>query len=437
MTNESGHRLQRMQGRHRNEWEESDSEEEASTGHQQGDFWGDILTDEKESNITRIYFQNLNGIKWDTDGGNWPAICQAMGGIQADIMGFAEVNQNTAKAEIKQQMEQIANKHFEHQKMIMGTSNRMVRQTFKPGGTMMMTVMKTVSLAQESTRDRMGRWVSTRYQGNSNRRLTIIMAYQVCQQQRTGRNTAANQQINMILEESVAAGVRTRINPRQAFVRDLTDFVQQRQHEGDLIIILGDFNETVTEPNSGMIQLVATCNLLDVFGTKLKTTKTPATYKRGPRRLDHILASPEVYSMIARAGYDPFDYRGVFSDHRGMYLDLMTQELFGDGPVALAPKSRREFTADNPTQVTQYINTKYDELMKHNIITRISRLEELTSPDHALAERIDRDMFRAAHKAAIAAATTTAPPPPPTAPPPAPLRALPPSNARSAPPLFW
>lgn len=53
-------------------------------------------------------------------------------------------------------MEKIASKYFENKKMVTSTSNRQVRQTYKPGGTMMLTVMDTVSLAQETTRDRMG-----------------------------------------------------------------------------------------------------------------------------------------------------------------------------------------------------------------------------------------------------------------------------------------
>ena len=34
-----------------------------------GDYIGDILNDDKEENTTRVYFQNLNGLKWDKQGG--------------------------------------------------------------------------------------------------------------------------------------------------------------------------------------------------------------------------------------------------------------------------------------------------------------------------------------------------------------------------------
>ena len=326
------------------ECEESTSDDEDQQIQQQ-EFWGDELVEQKDENTIRIYFQNLNGIKWDKDGGNWPAICQAMAGIHADIFGFAEVNQNTAKLEVQQTLEHIASKYFDHKRIVMGTSNRQVRKTYKPGGTLMTTVMNTVSLIQETTRDRMGRWVATRYQGINQQRLTIIMAYQVCQSARTGNNTAVNQQMNMILEEAVIQGITTRRNPREAFVEDLTRFIQDRQGAGDLILLMGDFNEPVTAMTSGMTQLLGNCNLMDVLGARLGTIRVPSTYKRGHSRIDYALASPALYPFIHKAGYEPFDYRGIFSDHRGLYLDLVIEDLFGSGPVKLATKTQREFSA--------------------------------------------------------------------------------------------
>jgi hypothetical protein len=173
---------------------------------------GDKLQEEKSDDITRIYFQNLNGLKWDNEGGTWPAICQAMAALHVDIMGFVEVNHDTSKYEVQTQLEKVAAKYYEHKRLVTGTSNRKVRRTFKPGGTMMMSVMGVVGHIQETSRDRMGRWVATRYQGQGNQKTTIIMAYQVCRTKRTGNNTAVNQQFNMLLEEAVNRGSLDRVN---------------------------------------------------------------------------------------------------------------------------------------------------------------------------------------------------------------------------------
>ena len=56
-------------------WVESDDERDEQAQQQRPESGGDELIEEKDDNTTRVYFQNLNGIKWDNDGGNWPAIC--------------------------------------------------------------------------------------------------------------------------------------------------------------------------------------------------------------------------------------------------------------------------------------------------------------------------------------------------------------------------
>ena len=66
----------------------SDEESQDSTHHDNHDlyatneFIGDILEEHKPTNTTRLYFQNLHGIKWDKDGGDWPEVCDAMSAVQ-------------------------------------------------------------------------------------------------------------------------------------------------------------------------------------------------------------------------------------------------------------------------------------------------------------------------------------------------------------------
>jgi exonuclease III len=242
----------------KSQWSEDDGEEEEMTQrtyYSRTNHAGDELIEEKGENVVRVYFQNLNGLKWDKYGGIWPMACQSMAAIQADILGFAEVNQDTSNYDIKRQLEAVAAKQFGQMRLIAATSNRAVRKTFKPGGTMMLTTNSMAKWIHETSRDRMGRWVTTRYRGENNQKLSVIMAYQVCQHKRTGHNTAVNQQINMILEEAVANGIHTRLNPREAFINDLIHFIRTRQQDGDKIILIGDFNETMTDPNSGISRL--------------------------------------------------------------------------------------------------------------------------------------------------------------------------------------
>jgi hypothetical protein len=65
----------------------------------------------------------------------------------------------------------------------------------------------------------------------------------------------------------------------------------------------------------------------------------------------------------------------------------------------MAPYKQRDFNSKQPG-VAAYVLTKVKELSYHNVGTRIQRLSELTAPNHALAESLDRDMQRAAIHAA-------------------------------------
>jgi len=110
-------------------------------------------------------------------------------------------------------MNEVAKRQFDHVCLVTASSNRKGKRAYKPGGTTMLTMMETVAISKEHTKDRLGRWVSTQYSCGDNKNVTIIGAYQVCQNQRMGNLTAATQQINPMLEESANLGIQEKPNP--------------------------------------------------------------------------------------------------------------------------------------------------------------------------------------------------------------------------------
>ena len=262
-----------------------------------------------------------------------------------------------------------------------------------------MVVENTATLLQSTTRDRMGRWATVRLLGTNNTAITIISAYQVCQTSITGRNTAVNQQISQLIEEATKDKATTRINPRDAFIRDLHQHINQQQQHGDKILLFGDFNEEITETDSGMATISTNCSLVDVFASRLGTPNYPSTWQRGKKRIDYVLASPSLLPMIKAAGYEPYGYR-LTSDHRGIFVDLNTRLMFGHKPTHIAPPSQRDFESHNPGTIPQYITSIIRELEAHNFTTRLKELTQLQQPDHKLAEKLDRDLERAAKHAA-------------------------------------
>lgn len=160
--------------------------------------------------------------------------------------------------------------------------------------------------------------------------------------------TAAAQQQTSLISERCHSQDDSRLHPRQAFISDLQAFILQIQAANEDVILVGDFNEELNAPNSRMGELATRCGLADVFAIRLGSSDLPATYQRGTKRLDYVLATPLLVPSIIAAGYDPFSYR-IPSDHRGMYIDLVTEALFRHQIPPLAPASRRELVSSTHT----------------------------------------------------------------------------------------
>ena len=148
-----------------------------------------------------------------------------------------------------------------------------------------------------------------------------------------------------------------------------------------------------------MDQLATTCELADLFSIRLGNPNNPPTYQRGPRRIDYVLITPSLLDHVTAAGYDPFGYR-IPSDHRGMYIDFDTTSLFSQEITKMASVERRGFKSTDPGIVKQYVQAKMTYLAEHRFFNRLHTLNNLTKPDHTLAESLDRDLQRASYHAA-------------------------------------
>jgi endonuclease/exonuclease/phosphatase family metal-dependent hydrolase/vacuolar-type H+-ATPase subunit H len=363
------------------------------------EFFGDPLNENPDRNTTRIYIQNLNGLTWNSDGGRWPYVCETMDSIQADIACFSELNTDTNRYEIRTKMEQICRRQFDQNYLVLASAANKTTTHYKPGGTAILSRNAITSRIKTHTRDRMGRWASISFTISTTKKLRVISAYQVCSNAKPGTNTAASHQNAQIIAEHVSDQDIQRKTPRQAFIQDLQNFIKQIQAEGEEVILAGDFNDDITLPQSGMHQLATTCCLVDLFSIRLGTTNSPITYQRGSKRLDYILISPNLLPMVQAAGYDPFGYR-LPSDHRGMYIDLSTHELFDQELPQIQAAHKRDFRTSTPGVIQAYVMAKIKYLQDHRFFERLQILNDLHESNHVLAESLDRDFERASFHAA-------------------------------------
>ena len=94
-------------------------------------------------------------------------------------------------------------------------------------------------------------------------------------------------------------------------------------------------------------------------------------------------------SLVA-AGYEAFNERFI-SDHRGYFLDLDTNVLFGSPTQELASFNRRQLRTSNIKHNTAYIDRLHKLLEAHNVFERAQQLT-YAGDRHSLAEAIDKDM---------------------------------------------
>lgn len=74
-----------------------------------------------------------------------------------------------------------------------------------------------------------------------------------------------------------------------------------------------------------------------------------------------------------------------------MYMDLLaTEMLFGTKGNHIQAARYRDFSAEKPDVVFKYIETKYNELIKHNFVSRLEQLEQAsvnTNPQFCRKDR--------------------------------------------------
>ena len=351
------------------------------------DYWGDIL-EEKPNDCTRVYALNVNGLRLDGRGGKFDTLCRMLKEAQADVFCGQEHNLDTTQPRVRKIIFDTAAQHWERHRIALGTTPIQFERTYKPGGTMAITVGSLTGRVVNQVRDKWGRWVCQEYLGKTSNRLVIFSIYQpIVTTSDEGKITVTAQQRSLLLRAQDPLS-----DPRQAFRRDLVQALQSYYTSDTALLVLGDFNESLGSDIEGMTKIAGLFDLVDLMASR-HSSSPPATYARGTRRLDYALASPHVCGALRKAGYDAFNER-FHSDHRGYYFDFDTAILFGTNTQQLAPREPRGLKANNVKQVTEYIRRKHELLTNCNAFERVLKLHQCDNR-HTYAEKLDKDMVAA------------------------------------------
>lgn len=372
--------------------EETEQQEEEIRQYRKNEHVGEPMN-RKSAESTRFYCKNVNGLDIDRQGGDITEICTEMQKTETDILLATEPGVCHKHHWIGDIIRKTARKEMKHSLVALASSRRKYKSYKKPGGSMMIAHGRTRGRITASGTDEYGRWSWMRLNSKLGG-VMVLSAYQVGDKLdfdddgQKGRKTARLQQHSMLKEDN---RVET---PREAFRKDLIEFLLPAKKRGDSILIMGDFNE-VFEGKSGMMDVADALGMIDLLDVKLGTQKF-GTHVRNEseERIDYALGSPRLVLAIRQCGYEPFgrNYKG---DHRGFYIDFDTKKLFGTELHELMSPSKRGIHSKDKKNRARYVKAKYEELLSHNFFERLRELYNNDNPDHPLAERLDKDWLRA------------------------------------------
>lgn len=360
--------------------------------------WGDSIH-ETPGELHRIYFQNIDGLRNDVD--EIALYVSSMAQLQVGTFCWADPGLDFSQLTVRQSLQRPISQNFSAARSAYSSSTLPESAAssgtsgYQPGGTFTAT---TGRWATRSTGkplvdpSGLGRWSGLCYLGKCGKRLAILTAYRSPRQHPNGGFGFFDQQHSLLLSQGVKNP-----NVRKQFITDLVTFVNTLQSDGYEVLVSLDANETLgQDKHFGLAHLIDECTLIDLH--LLGPVEPPATYKYGSdRRIDYMLGSSAVASAVCRAGYNAYD-NGVFSKHRGLFIDLDFTQLMG-AVEPIAPTKARILRSEDQPSVDRYLEAFKKYADDHRLWERVQDLTTvactLTPAQCKVSfDTIDRDMTR-------------------------------------------
>jgi hypothetical protein len=331
---------------------------------------GDTMR-EKEEGLSRFYWINPNGISYQRGLLDFQEILQSLRDNHIDGYGLPEINLDGLQPEIRKLLEDIAQEFYGTAILALSTSSLRSRTPYKPGGTLTGISNELCGRFQSSGSDPhgLGRWSFIQLTAKDGKSLVVVTAYRVCNANigTSGASTAFHQQWNLLRQKGILIP-----NPRKQFIKDLIIEVNKWKSAGADIILGGDFNERLGDTQDGLAHLVTACDLADPHATFHGTDGEPSTYSRGSKRLDYVFVTQRVLQYIKYCGIDPF-HQVLFTDHRGLFLDIDLKGLLGSDLAHMVPAKARGVSShtDKPEV---YITALHEHLTANNVFNNSAKI---------------------------------------------------------------
>jgi len=326
--------------------------------------WGDLLQ-RKKGNTVRIYLQNIGGLPADDAGKEkYTHLRHFVTKHSIDLLAMPECSVHWGKTEYKQRLPERTKGWWESVQWSMAYNKMEAHPSvYQPGGTALGIFNAMVHRAQRPGDDKvgLGRWCWGRLRGKNNIIIWVVSVYRPCFS--TGPTSTYQQQLRHPDHRLPAC-------PRARFMVELLVEIKEWKAAGEQLMILGDFNDDTSQV--AFKRRFQELGLVDALA-HLHGQPTWPTHNRGSNPIDAMYISPELLQG-ATGGYLGFD-KGLLSNHRGMWLDLQLEVVFGSSDRLGVASQARRLKCDDPRVITRYNQRLLAELRKEEVVDSIINLD--------------------------------------------------------------
>ncbi len=179
---------------------------------------------------------------------------------------------------------------------------------------------------------------------------------------------------------------------------DLKKCIETWQTSGELLVIMGDFNEPVN--GNHIHQFFSNLNLREGIHQHHPTLIPPNTFQGGSNPIDGIFISDGI--ILTKAGYSATDW-GTQTDHRLLWIEIDTTNLFHHSDIPSWKPQARRLTLVDPRVINRFIEHRVTLTQNYNTLQSLQQIQtrlannsitvdlasiQLNQLDHARTEHI-------------------------------------------------
>ena len=230
-----------------------------------------------------------------------------------------------------------------------------------------------------SVSDSHGRWTRTHIQIKDRKCLVVYNTY------RTHAKSLATAGVDtpwMQQWKSIREATGKDVDPRRQHVEDLLELIEADVSDNNFPVILGDFNEDLSDSEEHGLQLLETSpHVVNVF---LHFHGQVPSSRENNRSICHIYISPNLIPFVSRIGIATEHDGFALSDHIPFFFDLK-QELFQTKSFSIDTMQTRILQMYDRLSVERYVEEVLRRLNCNNVVERLSRLRTYIN-DHGFDE---------------------------------------------------